>query len=153
MSVQSGISVGSALADAWRDAQADSSLRALRISIESEALVVAETLARQSSDADDFGLLAVEPTLPVYFAYRLLDSESAWLLVVYTPDIAPVKAKMLCVAYAPCATDVAATPPRVRRCRSSSASRSPTCYTPTHPPTSRRPRFARIWRTSRRVNR
>ena len=103
MSVQSGISVGAALADAWRDAQADSSLRALRISIESEALVVSETLARQSSDADDFGLLAVEPTQPVYFVYRLLDSEAApaWLLVVYTPDIAPVKAKMLCVAHAP----------------------------------------------------
>lgn len=98
MSVQSGISIGHALSDAWRDAQADTSIRALRISIEAEALVVAETIARQGSDAEDFSLLAVEAQTPAYFAYRLLDSGApAWLLVVYVPDIAPVKSKMLCV--------------------------------------------------------
>lgn len=90
-----------------------------QIAIEAERLVLADSINVQSSFEDDFGLIAVEDSVPAYFLYRSAvparvtsgprgmgtdcdapyrleeTPTSQWVFYSYVPDHAPVRSKML----------------------------------------------------------
>jgi len=98
MTTQSGISVSFQLKSAFAQVQADESTRALFVTIRNESLEAADQLAISFSQSipDEFGRLSdlVEPLVPSYILFRLQDL-SQWMLVVYVPNEAKVREKML----------------------------------------------------------
>lgn len=103
MSHQTGIQANEELLNVFA-ASKDGSLRVIKISIESEELIFAESASPLDDwiqDYDSSVLSRLEELQPCYILYRL-DSENnqgyEWLLITYSPDNAPVREKMLFAA-------------------------------------------------------
>ncbi|XP_028407939.1 twinfilin-1-like [Dendronephthya gigantea] len=103
MSHQTGIQANDELLNAFASSK-DGSIRVIKISIENEQLVFAESASPMDNWVDDYDssvLSRLEEKQPCYILYRL-DSENnqgyEWLFITYSPDNAPVREKMLFAA-------------------------------------------------------
>ncbi|KAL8281071.1 hypothetical protein RQP46_006429 [Phenoliferia psychrophenolica] len=96
MTTQSGITASAGLLSCWADAVGDSATRLLRLTLESESIVISHALEAQGSFKDDFALIEVDDSTPAYILYRLEPTPaSQWVFYSYVPDAAPVRSKML----------------------------------------------------------
>lgn len=100
MSHSSGIPASSEVSETFTSARSGSDIRALKISIENDQLVLKDKLTASNSEIEDFGKLSglAQEGVPNYFVFRL-ESENKfgyeWLLVPFVPDGCKVKQRMI----------------------------------------------------------
>ena len=95
-----------ALLEAWATLRLDPSVRAVQIQVKGEALELVQTLPKQGSAREDFGLLRAQegllaPSEASFLLFALMDGADAggadaapppsWALVSYIPVGAPVR--------------------------------------------------------------
>ncbi|XP_025423418.1 twinfilin [Sipha flava] len=102
MSHQTGIKANDALKKFFSKAASDKSIRAIKVSIVDEELVLSGHEKYHKSWKDDFEKIIKQfilPEIPCYLLYRFdVKSDTKnydWLLISWCPDVAPIRQKML----------------------------------------------------------
>eukprot|EP00727_Mastigamoeba_balamuthi_P002514 m51a1_g1226 hypothetical protein (448) ;mRNA; f:514345-516078 len=101
MSSSTAIPLSAQLVSTWKAQSRGGNMRSLKIQINNEECILAESFPKTATVEQDFGSLmaVVAPSEPCYVVFRLDDK--GWLLVVFIPDKARVTDKLVYAATSP----------------------------------------------------